>query len=308
MNWNTVEEKIILDDQSKWDRKELGQRLRLSQDAQLEIAVPGGSPGRFPLSELATTQLCQRLGIPVDYYRRLPGEMKAAVANYDLTRLNGKSYLLRGKGEWIRAFLSGEYVTYNNAQIAETAQKLLEGAEVSVKTFVLEETHLFVKIVSEEIVDEASGLKAGIMVGNSEVGLGSVSVEPFVFRKPCTNDLIVSQEKAFRHPHIHFTASELNRRMAEGISTAFKIASVAMEDFLKSREEPIPNPAETIRTLAAARKLSQKFADQVVSAYLTEAEPTLFGVINAFTHAAQNLAPLQRIEVERFAGGLVRGK
>ena len=32
----------------------------------------------------------------------------------------------------------------------------------------------------------------------SEVGLGSVSVDPFVFRKPCTNDLIVMQEKSFR--------------------------------------------------------------------------------------------------------------
>jgi hypothetical protein len=31
------------------------------------------------------------------------------------------------------------------------------------------------------------------------------AVEPFVFRKPCTNDLIVSQEKSFRHAHIHLT-------------------------------------------------------------------------------------------------------
>src|SRR5439155_17725357 len=29
------------------------------------------------------------------------------------------------------------------------------------------------------------------------------AVEPFVFRKPCTNDLIVSREKSFRHAHIH---------------------------------------------------------------------------------------------------------
>ena len=35
----------------------------------------------------------------------------------------------------------------------------------------------------EDIVDRGAGLKAGIMIGNSEVGMGSVSVEPFVFRK-----------------------------------------------------------------------------------------------------------------------------
>jgi hypothetical protein len=45
--------------------------------------------------------------------------------------------------------------------------------------------------------------------------------------------------------------------------------------------------------------------DQVVSRYLVEAEATWFGVINTFTNAAQKLAPLQRIEMERFAGTLL---
>jgi len=64
-----------------------------------------------------------------------------------------------------------------------------------VKSFVLEETHMFLKIISEDIVDRGAGLKAGIMIGNSEVGMGSVSVEPFVFRKPCTNDLTLAGRK-----------------------------------------------------------------------------------------------------------------
>ncbi len=139
--------------------------------------------------------------------------MQSLVANYDMERLSDRSYLLRGRGDWIRAFLSAEYVAYDNTQVAESVQNLLKGAAVSVKTFVLEETHLFLKFVSEEIEDRGSGLKVGIMIGNSEVGLGSVSVEPFVFRKPCTNDLIVSREKSFRHAHIHLGAhpKELRR-------------------------------------------------------------------------------------------------
>ena len=35
-------------------------------------------------------------------------------------------------------------------------------------SFVLEETHMFLKIISEDIVDRGAGLKAGIMIGNSE--------------------------------------------------------------------------------------------------------------------------------------------
>lgn len=191
--------------------------------------------------------------------------MKSVVANFDLNRLNGKFYLLRGKGDWVRGFLSAEYVAYNNSQIAETVQDLLKEGAVSVKSFVLEETHMFLKIISEEIVDHASGLKAGIMVGNSEVGLASVSVEPFVFRQPCTNDLIVAEEIAFRHAHIHFTAHELNRRIAEGISNGFRFASSVLDAFLKTHPEPVEDPLETIRKIAKARKFSQKFADETAS-------------------------------------------
>ena len=161
------------------------------------------------------------------------------------------------------------------------------------------------KIISEEIWDVESGLKAGMMIGNSEVGMGSVSVEPFVFRKPCTNDLIVSQEKSFRDAHIHLTAHELTRRMAEAVSEGFSLASSMLDAFLKTREEPVADPVETIRKIAEARKFSQKLTDEVVSSYLVEPEANRFGMINAFTNAAQKLGPLHRIEMERFAGTLL---
>jgi hypothetical protein len=159
--------------------------------------------------------------------------------------------------------------------------------------------------LSEEIWDVESGLKAGIMIGNSEVGMGSVSVEPFVFRKPCTNDLIVSREKSFRHAHIHLTAYELTRRMAEAVTEGFQVSSSLLDTFLKTREEPIQDPVAAIRKIAEARKFSQKLTDEVVSSYLVEPESNRFGLINAFTNAAQRLAPLQRIEMERFAGTLL---
>lgn len=304
MDWTQVEQGIVEDDRNKWDRKAPATALRIVDDGALELNGDGCSE-RFALAELATTQMCGRLGIPVLYYRRLPHELRATVANYDLERLKENTYLLRGKDEWLRAFLSTDYVAYNNAHIAETVKELLRQADVSVKSFVLEETHLYLKVISEEIADRDSGLKAGIMIGNSEVGLGSVSVEPFVYRLLCTNDLIVTQEKSFRHAHIHLTASEMRRRMADAVAEAFRIANSVLDRFVATHAEPVVDPVETIRRLAEARKMSQKFADEVVSSYAAEPEPTRFGVINAYTRAAQKLGPLQQIEVERFAGTLI---
>ncbi len=305
MDWNSVEEQIALDDQNKWDRKISGSQLLISLAGKLRVPACEDTADVYSLSELAIAQLCHKLEIPVRYYRRLPDEMKALVANFDLKRHNEHSFFLRGKGQWIRAFLSGDYIAYNNAEIAETAQNLLTDTGLVMKDFVLEETNFFLKIISEELVDRGSGLKAGIMIGNSEVGMGSVSVEPFVFRKPCTNDLIVAQEKSFKHAHIHLTAYELTRRMATAISDGFRVASSILDRFLKARDQPIEDPVEVIRRLAEERVLSQKFTDESVSSYLAEPERNLFGVINAFTSAAQGLAPLQRIEMERFAGTLL---
>jgi hypothetical protein len=251
MDWTAISEKIVQDDQNQWDQKVKGEQLLVTRNGTLEVSNGHGPSACFSLSDLAISQMCQKLGIPIDYYRRLPGEMRSLVANFDLERLTEDSFLLRGKGEWVRAFLSGQYVVYNNTQIAETVQGLLGQAAVWVKTFVLEETHMFLKIITEDILLPKDGLKAGVMIGNSEVGLGSISVEPFVFRKACTNDLVVAQEKVFRHPHIHLNAAELNRRMAEGISNAFQVASSLLEAFLKTKEEPVSDPVETIRSLGA---------------------------------------------------------
>jgi hypothetical protein len=305
MAWHEVTAHIADDDRGKWDRKLPAARLSVGEGGKLLAKNGGQASQAFTLSDLATSQLCQRLAVPETYYRRLPAEMKATVANFDLGRLKDKTFLLRGKAAHVRAFLSGEYVAFNNGDIVETVERLLKSQSTRIKTFVLEETNCFLKIVSEELVEPASGLKAGIMIGNSEVGMGSVSVEPFVFRKACTNDLLVTQDKAFRHAHIHFTPNELTRRMAEAIGDGFLVASQVLDAFLKAKDDPIPDPLAVIRKIAEERKLSQKLTDEVVARYVAEPEPNKFGVINAFTSAAQTLAPLHRIEMERFAGTLL---
>ena len=116
-----------------------GQELRVSSSGAIELCNGDSGGATYSLSEVATSQMCQKLEIPVKYYRRLPDEMKATVANFDIGRLNGNSYFLRGKGDWIRAFLSAEYVAYNNSEIAQTAESLLRNGALDVKSFVLEE-------------------------------------------------------------------------------------------------------------------------------------------------------------------------
>jgi hypothetical protein len=301
MDWTYVASRISDDDRGKWDRTVSGADLGVDGSGNLTV---GSTSEPIDLSDLATNQLCERLSIPPTYYRRLPAPMRATVANFDLARLADHQFLLRGKATRLRALLSAGYVAYDNAHIVEVTESLLRNGNLTIKAFVLEETRSYLKVVSEDLADPTSGLKPGVLIGNSEVGLGSVSVEPFVYRRACTNDLVVSAS-AFKHAHIHLTPNELSRRMAKAIGETFRVACEILDGFLKAKCDPVPDPVALIRTLAEERKLSQKLTDEVVGRYVAEPEANRFGVVNAFTGAAQTLAPLQRIEMERFAGHLL---
>src|SRR6266404_8082772 len=131
MDWKAVAEKIVQDDHNKWDRRMLAEELEVADDAEMT-----------PFSDLSLSQFCAKMDIPVRYYRRLPDKLKIILGNHELERFKGTAFLLRGKGDWIRAFLSSDYVAYNNSEIANTVEGLLAKGNVSVKDFVLEETNL----------------------------------------------------------------------------------------------------------------------------------------------------------------------
>ena len=53
--------------------------------------------------------------------------------------------------------------------------------------------HLYIKVVNRRVkaeVEVGDVIQAGFVVSNSEVGLGSLRVEPLVFRLVCKNGLI----------------------------------------------------------------------------------------------------------------------
>lgn len=304
MNWETIKQQVLEDDHEKWDLNVPTASLALNTSGLLEVSSNGNS-GKFGLTEHAITQLCQRLSIPARYFKRLPKEMQAQLANYDLGRLDDSTFLMRGKGQAIRAVLSDKYVAYNNRQVIEAVSAAIAGDGLAVKSFVLEERFMFIKLVSVTLADEVLELKTGVMITNSEVGCAQVAVEPFLYRKPCTNDLIVAEEAAFRHRHVDYSADKFNSRVAESIATGLKLAEGALARAWTAAQTNVADPKAEIERLGKHLKLSEKFVNEVQLAFQQEPVGTRWGVVNGFTRAAQKLGPVQRIEVERLAGRML---
>jgi hypothetical protein len=104
-----------------------------------------------------------------------------------------------------RALLSTQYRRIDHMMIAETVLPLFAGsAQYEVVSCEVTERRLYFKIVNRRMEQEVSVgdiVQAGVIVSNSEVGMGAVSVQPFVYRLVCTNGMVVSTLQS-RRTHI----------------------------------------------------------------------------------------------------------
>jgi len=310
-SWEGVMAQVHQDDTGKWDAEVAAADLHMDDRGMLALSASTPRQTLRP-SDLALTQLCGKLELPARYLKRIPSELRARCVNHDLAAaaLDGRRFLVRAKGEMARAFLSDKYSRVNNVEFLETFEKLSRGFQHQVRSFAMTETGMWMKILVDDLrswdpSDISSELKVGLLVGNSETGCRSVTVEAFLYRKACTNDAIFQAESALDARHVNLKPRELRLRIAEAMNAAIKGGDEALQVFVQSYEETVANPADVIKELAAKRGLTQEQTDQVQLAYQVEPMATRFGVIGAFTRAAQAMEADVRVDLERFAGGLL---
>ena len=301
MDLDEIRKRLEEHDRDKWDLETEAHNLRFHPDSTLQVGQ-NGNVRTYGLADLAVTQLCQRLGIPARYFKRLPLGLQAQLANHDLEQHLNLGFFLRGRSTTIRAILSDRYVAYDNREVVEAISAAVRGNRLEIRSFSFEERSMFLKLTLHAIADESLQLKAGVMIGNSEVGFAQVTVEPFVFRLPCTNDLIVAQESVFRHRHVNFSKERFSEQIGESIALGLKQAGVVVSSARAADQQPVLNPTQEIEELSKEWKLGRTLTDTVLAAFESEPRPTRFGVANSFTRAAQRLRPIERIDVERMAG------
>lgn len=321
MSWDRVVDMVKDDDTGKWDAVESARKLRMDDDGLVTLSeypetakLPdGGALPGLELTDFAFGQLCGRLEIPAKYMRRLPPSLRAKCVNHDLLKLSsngGRQFLLRCKGNMVRGFLSDQYSRINNAEIVDIFSVLSKDFQHQVRGLHLDDRGIWMKILIDDLrawdpSHKDGELKMGLLVGNSEVGCRAVSVEPFVYRFACTNDMVIQMDSSVRITHIHIKPSQLKMMVAESMNKALKAGDEVMDRFVKAYEETVERPMDVIAALAAKRGLSQEKTDRVKVAYAAEPFENKFGVVNAFTRAARAEAGDDRVDMERFAGSLL---
>lgn len=104
-----------------------------------------------------------------------------------------------------RAYLSNRYRRIDNIDIAGVTLPILGGLpDIRFESCQITESRMYIKAVNPRLQAEVSPgdiVQAGVIISNSEVGLGSVSIQPLIYRLVCSNGMVVN-EAAARRNHV----------------------------------------------------------------------------------------------------------
>lgn len=164
-------------------------------------------PDFLRINDIAHRQIGSHLKIPAAYYDRMRTEEPGLLANNVNSWLekDNSRRMIRTLDGTARAFLSDRYRRIDNFEVAQTVLPIISGMDgATVESCELTDSRMYIKVVDPRITAEvAKGdiVQAGVIISNSEVGMGSVSISPLIFRLVCTNGMI-AQDGAIRKYHV----------------------------------------------------------------------------------------------------------
>lgn len=307
-------------------------KVKMEDDSRLSFE--NGVRHNLAANEVAHRQIASRLEIPAKYYDRMRAEAPAMLAtnvNHWLHNEPGVRMIRTLDGN-VRAFLSDRYNRIENEEIAKAAlPALLEQDGVQIMSSSITETRMYIKAVFTKVqgeVKKGDVVQAGVMISNSEVGLGAVSIKPLVYRLVCTNGMVIEDSKfTARHVGGRVLESEDVREMltdetlkADDKAILLKVRDVVRASFDETRfarqlslmqgatEDKITgNPVEAIKLLAKKNNLSEFEHGSILRNLIEGADTSRWGVLNAITATAKEsvLSYDRATELETLGGQML---
>jgi len=287
----------------------------------------------YGVTDLARRQLADKLRIPLGYFERMRIEKPALMDHTLNTWLadDDERRMIRTLDGKVRAVLSARYRRLDNFELAEHVIPILQRLEgVRFESMELTETRMFLKVVTPRVAFEiAPGdiVQAGIVIMNSEVGLGTLSVQPLVYRLVCSNGLIVA-DQTLRKTHV---GRVLPMDLDDG--AVFKDDTLDADDkafFLKVRDvveatvaeatfrqiaqkmqktigiKITGDPVKAVEVLTNRYSLSDLDRGSILRNLVISGDLTGYGLVNAVTHYSKEVEDYGRAtEFEALGGKLI---
>jgi hypothetical protein len=298
----------------------------------------------FGINEIAHDQLATFTNIPRPYYDRMRTEAPALLAgnvNTWLHRSEDKR-LVRTLDGNVRALLSDKYRPLEHFDLAQAVLPVLADQQLEIISCEITERRLYLKAVDQRInADIPRGGRMGdgshtifdtcvpaIIISNSEVGFGQLSVETGVWTRACTN-LAVFATDGMKKRHVGARHELTNDTIAELLSDETKMATdraiwLQVRDVVKgafdearfaARIERIKgtvenkieaDPIKVVDFTAKRFGFTEAEKGNVLRHLIEGAALSQYGLSNAITRAAEDVGSYDRAyELERAGGNVI---
>jgi hypothetical protein len=305
----------------------------LEMDDAFNINVQG--IGSYKPTELAHRQMAERLSIPFKYYQKMQTEAPDLLATnvnkwFKKTPEKRLVRTMDAEQPYMRAFLSDRYRPYDNFLVMEGALPvLMQHADLQVMSSEVTENRLYVQAVNKSLQAEirvGDVVQAGIVLSNSEVGLGSIRVETLIYRLVCMNGAIRPESIRKNHTgkrlgledevsmlYANDTILADNKafmlRVRDMMNFAFQSEKFleAVDLMKQSTERQITGTVQdVIETVTTNYGFNTIEKDSILKQLIQGADLTQYGLANAVTATANDVdLPYDRvIELERIGGDI----
>lgn len=284
----------------------------------------------YDITHHATRQIGRRLHIPARFWDRLEDEHPALLGtnvNY-LFQNAPETRMVRTLFGRVRAFLSDSYRRIDNYDVMDAVLPILRdsGRNFTIASCALTEKKLYFKVVFPELESDVrvgDRVQSGFVLSNSEIGAGSLRVQPLVYRLVCDNGLIAHDRSIIKR-HVgskldqdaglaRVLSDETKRHEDEGVLMKVRdIVESAMDEEMfeelvealrETTKRGLSEPEKTIEQLGDTTRLTEDEQSGILWQLAQEGDLTQWGVTNAITRHSQDVEDYDRAtELEEIGG------
>ena len=283
-------------------------------------------------------QVASSLGIPAKYYDLMQDQKPELLADNVNSWLSDRdqNYMVRSMGGMdsvngvsseegvntsylARAFLSDRYRRIDNMDVAAAVLPLFAGSDqFEIVSSEVTSVRMYIKILNHRLEAEVKPgdyVQAGVVISNSEVGLGAVSVQPLLYRLICTNGMVINDFGQRKH-HIGRAAKVMDDSFelysdatieAEDKAFLLKLRDVTraaieetrfnqiVDTLRESTDARITGPVQDVVELTGkSLGITQDEQDGVLKYLIEGGDLSLYGLSNAFTRFSQDVESYDR--------------
>lgn len=292
-------------------------------------------------------QLANELRIPYEYYKRQyashPDDLVRSVNSWlqdtEVVRNTRKPVhgvrTIRSLGNVARAFVSNKYRTLDNLPLLMAVMNHLANLDVTEENVVscyLNDQKMFVKVVTPKLegeVEKGDIVQAGVEISNSEVGRGSLSVKPLIYRLICLNGAVM-EDKGIRKVHIgraqmgeetngwEVYSDETRRKADEAFfaevgdvikhTLSEEVFDMELQKIRAANSDEIAvEPTVAVERVANTYQFSEDEQTAIMNNFMRESKPTRWAMANAVTLASQKdeVSYERATEMERIGGQII---